>query len=76
MCFNRKPRKVIPLDNLDDCPICLEPMYKDLYIFECKHTCHMKCGLTWVSRNQSCPLCRHVETKDNILKAIVKVMSY
>lgn len=76
MCFNRKGiGKVVPLDNLNDCPICLEPMYNNLYVFECKHTCHIKCGLRWVDTNQSCPLCRNKETRDNILKTVVKLMS-
>ena len=75
MCFYNKLCKVIPLENLEDCPICLEPMYKDLYVFKCKHKYHMICALKWVHKNQTCPLCRHLETKDNILKTVLKMIS-
>ena len=75
MCFNRKRCKVIAVDTLDICVICLEPMYNDLYILECSHQFHFKCGLTWCSQNQHCPLCRREISKDKILSAVVRYIS-
>ena len=74
MCFKERC-KVIPIDKLDICPICIEPMYKNLYIFDCNHTFHMMCALKWINQNQTCPMCRNKESKENILNTIIKRIS-
>ena len=73
MCFHRQ--KVIPIEKLAICAICIEPMYKNLYIFDCSHRFHMLCALNWINRNQSCPLCRNKESRDNILKTVIEKIS-
>ncbi|MAD23024.1 MAG: hypothetical protein CMO44_02485 [Verrucomicrobiales bacterium] len=74
MCFRGKC-KIIPMDKFNTCVICLEPMYKNLYIFECNHTFHMMCALKWINTNQTCPLCRNIESRENILTTILKQIS-
>ena len=71
------PYKVIPLETLETCTICLEPMYKDLYSFECTHKFHIKCALTWISAHGSatCPLCRVQDSDKNIFNAVVRFIS-
>ena len=76
MCIHfTKTSKVIPLDALDKCPICLEPMYRDIYKFDCQHAFHTKCGLQWLSRNRSCPLCRVPVSEREVLTAVVRYIS-
>ena len=76
MCFHGRWKcKIVPIDNLDTCAICFEKMYKNLYIFDCGHTFHMICALTWVNTKQTCPLCRNVETRENILNTVIKRIS-
>ena len=75
MCIGRKRCKVIAVDSLDNCSICLEPMYRNLYILECNHRFHAECGLKWVAINQHCPLCRRAISKDHILGAVVGYIS-
>lgn len=76
MCFHvKKTTKVIPLDALDKCPICLDPMYKDVHTFSCKHSVHIKCGFQWLVRNRTCPICRKYVEDSNILRAIVTYLN-
>ena len=52
----------------DNCSICIEAICptepKDfqpvLQLPECKHWFHTKCIIPWISRNNTCPLCRAV----------------
>ena len=38
----------------DECPICFEPLNKEILITDCGHTFHEKC----VSGLETCPICR------------------
>lgn len=40
------------------CPICMEPITKAGMDLECGHRYHSKCGIEWLRKNNSCPLCR------------------
>ena len=71
--YNRKSNKFIktrskkggekPVDTVDECPICFEPMdnVKDLDSLEttgCTHTFHKNCLKRWCSTDCACPICR------------------
>ncbi|XP_072164637.1 E3 ubiquitin-protein ligase RNF181-like [Diadema setosum] len=48
-------------DRLGKCPICLVPyMEGDVTsTLPCSHEFHRRCILPWLSKTNSCPLCRH-----------------
>ena len=70
MCIGRKRSKVAA----DICCICLEPL-NDVYILECGHRLHVKCGLKWAVHNQNCPLCRKPISNENLIGAVVGYLS-
>ena len=41
-----------------DCSICFEDCKKKGCELECGHRFHTKCIFTWLSKNDTCPLCR------------------
>ena len=51
---------------VDDCPICWEPLETALSETECKHKFHTKCLCTSVRRDHLCPMCRRSLIQDNI----------
>ena len=77
MCICRKRCKVLALDNLNNCSICLDIMHEKLYIIEleCNHRFHAGCILKWVTQNQCCPLCRSTISKDLILTSVLDYIS-
>ena len=40
------------------CPICLETTNVDWISTPCKHTFHYTCLFTWMTRHDTCPVCR------------------
>lgn len=42
----------------ESCPICMEAITKADMNLECGHRFHSKCGVEWLKKNNSCPLCR------------------
>ena len=48
-------------EKIDDCSICLKPMYKNYHIkTNCDHLFHKACIRKWYKTNNDCPLCRTV----------------
>ncbi|XP_065169846.1 E3 ubiquitin-protein ligase RNF181-like [Atheta coriaria] len=49
------------------CPICLKEFDTGLQVKEmpCKHIFHSECILPWLSKTNSCPLCRYELPTDN-----------
>lgn len=47
-------------DNIpENCCICMEPLASSPKMqLECKHFMHTSCGVTWITKNNECPLCR------------------
>ena len=46
-------------DEEDDCCICLEAMNsKPKMEMECNHIVHTACGISWLKREKTCPICR------------------
>ena len=68
-------RKIVPLDSLETCAICREPMYKNLYTFECEHVFHSHCALRWLDKSQTCPLCRRDESRQSIVAGVLAYLS-
>jgi hypothetical protein len=42
----------------DKCVICLSELY-DICMIPCRHTFHSKCIHKWMSKQNSCPVCRN-----------------
>jgi hypothetical protein len=44
-----------------ECPVCQDDFNAEEQLFklECKHIFHKKCLSEWLSRHNTCPLCRH-----------------
>ena len=42
------------------CPICLETSEIDTVKLPCQHMFHKKCINEWLTKNKSCPCCRHI----------------
>lgn len=46
-------------DLKEDCPICLDKLYKEKsVIISCNHIFHKDCLEKWLSRKEICPLCK------------------
>lgn len=74
-CFPwRKTSKIIPIEALEKCSICLDPMYKDVHIFKCGHYVHTRCGLEWMAHARTCPLCRSHISDQEVLTAVVRYL--
>jgi len=48
------------LDEIKNCPICLEILDNDLIVTPCQHEFHQNCLNSWIneSNHSDCPLCR------------------
>lgn len=65
---------------MEDCPICLEPCTKDVFVTECcrKHfhtSCHTEC----MKMSRSCPLCRSVAVQiepDPVPEHVIVLVNY
>lgn len=44
--------------DVDDCSICLEPLYRNTILTPCKHKFHNDCLIKWKLIANSCPCCR------------------
>jgi len=56
-----KYKKIKEINNLSECPICLEEFKQGEYYrkLECKHLFHKKCIDHWFKKDHSdCPMCR------------------
>lgn len=57
----KKSRKLLvpPLQDEDDCPICLEEYDEEnpKILTKCDHHFHLACILEWMERSDICPLC-------------------
>eukprot|EP00918_Siedleckia_nematoides_P027937 GHVU01060101.1.p1 GENE.GHVU01060101.1~~GHVU01060101.1.p1 ORF type:complete len:836 (+),score=91.15 GHVU01060101.1:296-2803(+) len=45
-------------ENLQSCPICYQPLSKDLFTFPCGHPMHKKCADEALSGRSKCPICQ------------------
>ena len=53
----------------DICCICLLPLdKKNIKLTSCHHVHHTECLKGWVSKNESCPLCRHSIHVQDLMK--------
>ena len=50
----------------DECPICLDVMYDNIYITSCLHKFHETCYNKYkqIAINTKCPICRHPNETD------------
>ena len=55
--WKRRVQKQYESDD-HDCSICFEDCKKKGCELECGHRFHTKCIFTWLSKNDTCPLCR------------------
>ena len=47
-----------------ECPICIQPIYSNLYNAPCCNCAfHKHCYMKWYNNNHSCPWCRFQEPK-------------
>lgn len=55
----------------DECPICLEPLNKNIAILSCRHTYHYKCIKEWIDKTKNikkpCVICEK-ETEIIVIK--------
>jgi len=51
-----------------DCIICLEAFKngEDVITVPCFHLYHKLCVLEWFKKNNACPICKHVLSKDEL----------
>ncbi|KAK4882906.1 hypothetical protein RN001_006225 [Aquatica leii] len=66
---NNLPEEKIQETNCGKCDICLKEYEKDetVKIIPCKHKFHSECIIAWLTKTNSCPLCRHeLPTSDPI----------
>jgi hypothetical protein len=57
----------------EPCSICMEPIIKAGMELECGHRFHSKCGVEWLKKHNSCPLCRGkvCDEKDKSIQQII-----
>lgn len=50
---------VLPKEEEDVCPICLEEYDTEnpKYVIKCEHYFHLSCILEWMERSDTCPIC-------------------
>lgn len=47
------------IENVENnCPICHEGMFENLFTTNCDHTFHADCIKMWCKKNSNCPICR------------------
>ena len=59
--YNSMYKKEKPLNS--ECPICLEPINKNIYTLHCKHAYHTYCMEQYINSDhfqQQCALCRNI----------------
>ena len=49
---------ILNITELNNCPICIEPIKKPLKLKNCNHSFCSKCITTWLTQANSCPCCR------------------
>ncbi|CAF2167524.1 hypothetical protein HID58_026317 [Brassica napus] len=49
----------VPIEEEEDCPICLEEYDMDnpKLVAKCEHHFHLACILEWMERSETCPVC-------------------
>lgn len=47
--------------HIEDCQICLNKKYKNIWILSCNHSFHTKCIKKWLFeyKQKNCPICRN-----------------
>jgi len=69
-----KEVRMLDLDELVVCPICMQPIYKCVALMPCFHNFCMACYSEWMTRKDDCPLCRRpvaCVVKNHPMEAIV-----
>ena len=52
---------------IEQCAICFEDLTNNTFTLECKHKFHTECIVKWFRNdNSSCPLCKDINTYDNL----------
>ena len=66
--LNKLQISIKKLNDKESCSICLIDSNL-LYETECKHLFHEKCITEWITKHQnnSCPLCRTIIVKDEVI---------
>ena len=69
-------RSIDIINNIDRCSICFENMLNDIYRLDCAHRFHKQCVTEWLTRKQTCPLCRrpHSYEDDNKVMRLEEVL--
>ena len=47
-----------PVEDDEECIICMEEMGESIMTLDCRHSMHTKCGIVWIAKHNSCPMCR------------------
>lgn len=45
-------------ESIKECVICLEELDDEPYFLPCWHKFHVKCIISWLSKNPICPICK------------------
>ena len=58
--YAKNNNKIKNNNRVEECAICMEPIYDEISVLSCNHIFHSSCILQWISRGDSpkCPLCR------------------
>lgn len=76
MCWFSNKYKIVPIDALETCTICLDPIGKNKCRLDCGHEFHVKCILQWVgTSNNTCPICRQKIQDQKTLFLVVQLIS-
>ncbi len=78
--INTTDNVIIPQSEIDDCPVCLEPLTNNIKTLSCNHKlCNICYDKICKSRNCKCPLCRkdiifNQNNEQNITHPIIRNM--